>query len=423
MNKSHKSVRKRKSTRKSSPPRAGHALAHIADGRVRLERLPSTSKISARARIGGRQIRKSTGTRNLREAKRIALDWWVEMSGRVSRGEIVSFHIFGDCVSRFLDHQRTRADRGLISVNSYEFYRDKASKLSPILDAVRLTDIDVNYLESVRESRTQERSNRGTLVSNNTIRKDFIYITAVLKYAITPLGWLTTLPKRPEFSGTSAVVDRGRPFLTFDEYTRLWQIAKDRINEEGLNPRARRQRQHLLWFILIAVGGALRVGELDSVRWRDCSLVSYHDGRRKRTAVRMKVLGKHSKGAKREDAYVLFRGADAYAEMLKQRPPDSTQDDRLFRESTRDGMRELLKAAGLYEYRDPDTDTMITRDRKSLRPTGITMRLDFGNGLTHRDIAKWARTSPDMVMRYYDQAHPGSTLDRIGSFTATATRA
>ena len=54
---------------------------------------------------------------------------------------------------------------------------------------------------------------------------------------------------------------------------------------------------------------------------------------------------------------------------------------------------------------------------------GITMRLDFGKGLTHCDIAKWARTSPEMVMRYYDQAHLGSTLDRIGSFTATATRA
>jgi hypothetical protein len=39
-------------------------------------------------------------------------------------------------------------------------------------------------------------------------------------------------------------------------------------------------------------------------------------------------------------------------------------------------MKQLLKDANLYEYQDPFTGDVLTRDRKSLRPTGITLRLD-----------------------------------------------
>jgi integrase len=76
------------------------------------------------------------------------------------------------------------------------------------------------------------------------------------------------------------------------------------------DPRVRRQRLALFWFILICVGGALRVGEAESVRWKDCDLVRLNNGTEKgEPAVRMMVLGKHSTGGQREEAYVLFGGA------------------------------------------------------------------------------------------------------------------
>jgi hypothetical protein len=40
-----------------------------------------------------------------------------------------------------------------------------------------------------------------------------------------------------------------------------------------------------------------------------------------------------------------------------------------------------------------------TRDAKSLRQTGISLRLDLGPNPDYRDIAKWARTSPAMIAR------------------------
>ena len=79
-------------------------------------------------------------------------------------------------------------------------------------------------------------------------------------------------------------------------------------------------------------------------------------------------------------------------------------------------MKRLLKDVGLYEYRDPATGTTITRDRKSLRPTGITLRLDKGDNVSYRDIAKWARTSVQMVADFYDQATPESSAVKVATF-------
>jgi hypothetical protein len=70
-------------------------------------------------------------------------------------------------------------------------------------------------------------------------------------------------------------------------------------------------------------------------------------------------------------------------------------------------MRELLTAAGLR------TVNGKTRDLKSLRPTGISLRLDESENPDYRDIAKWARTSPKMIADFYDQTHPHDSVTRI----------
>jgi hypothetical protein len=48
-----------------------------------------------------------------------------------------------------------------------------------------------------------------------------------------------------------------------------------------------------------------------------------------------------------------------------------------------------------------------------MRPTGITLRLDRGDNLSYRDVAKWARTSVQMVADLYDQAHPEQNAARV----------
>src|SRR5262249_30887133 len=83
----------------------------------------------------------------------------------------------------------------------------------------------------------------------------------------------------------------------------------------------------------------------------------------------------------------------------------------LFLEEHRDGMRELLIEADLRMTADS-----TSRDSKSLRQTGISMRLELGPNIDYRDIAKWARTSPGMIGKFYDQTHPKESVQRVTGF-------
>ena len=102
----------------------------------------------------------------------------------------------------------------------------------------------------------------------------------------------------------------------------------------------------------------------------------------------MQVLGKHSRGGKREEAYGMFGAVSAFKAMHDARR-DAKPDDLLFTENHRDGIKELLIKADLRCDADGHT-----RDAKSLRQTGISLRLDLGPNPDYRDIGKWARTSP-----------------------------
>lgn len=408
----------------NSTPQVG-LLGKVCDGRVRLERLPNTQFISARGFIQGKHLRKSLGTDNLRDAERLATKWWNVVCVRADQGEHIHSPTFGDCATAFLAKRKRDADAGLISEGQYRNLRQKNDLLKSLIGTVKVADIDADRLETLRTTREQVKTKRGDPLTNETIKKDFVFIHAVLTYARDVMKVIQTVPKTPSFTGTKALLRRGRPFLTATEYKTLHQLAKQRAEESDLNPRVRRQRQELYWFIVISVGGALRVGELESVRWCDCELVTLATGKKGwsksetgtgEAAVLMWVLGKHSRGGRREAAYVLYGGVHAYKEMLAHKPDGAKDDDPLFTESHREGMKELLKGAGLYYYRDPQTGKMLTRDRKSLRPTGITLRLDKGDNLSYRDVAKWSRTSVQMVADFYDQAHPEQTAMRVAGF-------
>lgn len=127
-------------------------------------------------------------------------------------------------------------------------------------------------------------------------------------------------------------------------------------------------------------------------------------------AVHMRVLGKHSRGGSREDAYGMFGAVTAFKAMKAARP-EAKPDDPLFLENHREGIKELLIKAKLRTAAEGRT-----RDAKSLRQTGISLRLDLAPNPDYRDIAKWARTSPAMIATFYDQTHPQLSVERIGGF-------
>jgi len=382
-------------------------LARLYDGKLRLERRNGAAKIYACMYLQGKNIVKTTGEITLSAATRVATDWYLELRDRVRKGEHLHGRTFAASAEAFLEHADQVRE---VSEGQRRNYRQKWALLKPHFEGVKVTDIDARFLLALRETRSKAKAKSGQPVKPATLKKDMDFVRLVLKHARNIEQNLSDLPDFPSFRGEAWEVIRSpRPFLNHEQWVKVRKLGKARISEPGLNPRTQRQRQELYWFMLISVGAALRVGEAYSLRWRDCELIALND-KDHTEAVHMKVLGKHSRGGRREEAYGMFGAVTSFKAMQVARP-DVKPDDSVFTENHREGIKKLLKQAGLRE----DSEGR-TRDAKSLRQTGISLRLDLGPNPDYRDIAKWARTSPAMIASFYDQTHPQQSVERIVGF-------
>lgn len=379
-------------------------VAKLYEGKLRLERRNGSQTISARTFLQGKLIQKTTGERTLSAATKVATDWYLDLRDKLRKGEHLHGHGFGDMAEKFLTHAELMRE---VSEGQRRNYRQKWALLKPHFEGRKAADIDTRFLLELREKRSHALNRNGNQVKSATLKKDLEFVRLVLRYAKSIEKCISDIPEFPSFRGAAwEVRPAPRPFLDYDQWGRLRDLARDRIKETGLNARTRRQRQELYWFMLMCVGAALRVGEAYSLRWCDCELKRSESGVE---TLHMQVLGKHSRGGEREHAWGLFGAISGFKSMQRERP-DARPDALLFTENHREGMKELLIAASLRVTPDGRT-----RDAKSLRPTGISLRLDRGDNLDYRDIARWARTSPAMVAAFYDQTHPIDSAVRVAA--------
>jgi integrase len=382
-------------------------LAKLYEGKLRLERRNGGATIFGRTYIQGKSVVKSTGERTVRAATKVATDWYLDLFDRMRKGEHLHGRSFADIADAFIIHADQVRE---VSAGQRRNYRQKWALMKVHFGELKVADVDTKFLMALRQTRSSTVTKSGQPVKPATLKKDMDFIRLVLRYAKYIEKVLDDLPEFPSFRGEAwQVVPSPRPFLNHEQWVVLRKLAKSRAAENELNPRTQRQRQELYWFMLISVGAALRVGEAYSLRWRDCELINLNDDKRTE-AVHMRVLGKHARGGRREDAYGMFGAVTAFKAMKAARP-DAKPDDPLFLENHREGIKELLIKAKLRTAAEGRT-----RDAKSLRQTGISLRLDLAPNPDYRDIAKWARTSPAMIATFYDQTHPQLSVERIVGF-------
>jgi hypothetical protein len=316
-------------------------VVKLYDGKLRLERRNGASIISARTFLQGKLVQKSTGERTLHAATKIATDWYLDLRDRTRRGEHLHGRTFAACAEAFLDHADLLCE---VSEGQRRNYREKWALLKSRFEGVKITDVDARFLLTLRETRSKAKAKNGRPIKPGTLKKDMDFIRLVLKHAKNIEKNISDLPDFPSFRGESwEVIPSPRPFLDHEQWVKVRKMGKARITEPGLNPRTQRQRQELYWFMLISVGAALRVGEAYSLRWRDCELVTLND-KDHTEAVHMKVLGTHSRGGRREEAYGMFGAVTSFKAMQIARP-EAKPDDPLFTENHREGIKELLKEA------------------------------------------------------------------------------
>ena len=217
--------------------------------------------------------------------------------------------------------------------------------LKPHFKGVKVTDIDARFLLELRQKRADTKTKNGTNVKPTTLKKDLVFVRLVLQHAKEWEKCLDELPEFPSFRGDAwAVLPSPRPFLNHEQWTKVRDLAKER----GEGDRAQPANAATAAGVVLVPADLRRCGPQSrgsySLRWRDCDLTKLDDAD-KTDAVHMMVLGKHSRGGKREDAYGLFGAVSAFKAMQAARP-DAKPDDPLFLENHREGMKELLYGGG-----------------------------------------------------------------------------
>jgi integrase len=400
--------------------------------KVRIERRNGSPRFYARVYLDGKWRVTNTGEETPAAAKRVAEKWYLDLLIAQRAGDLPTLPggpapvLFEKAYESFIAHaDRTRYP----SEGQRKNYRQKWTLLKPHFEGVSLADIDRAWLETLRNTRKDSteivdsegrRRKRTKPVSNGTLKKDADFIRLVLRHAKEIDKTLDALPQFPPFKGRAwKVKPTMRPYLPYPLWKKVRDTAKARIHEHVTTnrltaARVRKQRAELYSFICLCVGAALRVDEAKSLRWKDCELGRWDDGTE---YVHLWVYGKHADAeGVREEGWALYDGVVGF-KMLQKLYPDAEPESNLFREYHRDAMKDLLKACGA-NVRE-DLATAMTRDAKSLRQTGISMRLEMGPDPSYNDIAKWARTSPVQIAKFYDQTHPENAVKRIAGFRKT----
>lgn len=230
-------------TASGSKPRrqSTETLETLYDGKLRLERRNGGAKIYARTFLQGKAVVKSTGARTLKEATRIATDWYLELRDRVRKGEELHGKTFADMAEAFLDHADLVRE---VSEGQRRNYRQKWSLLKPHFRAgpegrrhdVKVADVDSRFLLQLREARAAAVTKNGTPVRPATLKKDLDFIRLVLRHAKYIEKALDELPEFPSFRGEAwEVVPNPRPFLDREQWVRVRKLAKQRITEKDLS--------------------------------------------------------------------------------------------------------------------------------------------------------------------------------------------
>ena len=418
MDKPVKANQKKKHARRSNAKQRTTTIKSLLGGKIRLLRHNDNPMLYARSYQQGRYVSIRTMETGIGAASKVAEDWFYELKARVRRGDQVHEPLFSDIVREFLVDPSIK---GAVSDAQYNTYAKKWSVVEKFLRGVRVSAVNLDKLEEIRNIRATDTNRYEEPITANTIDKDILFIRQVLRWGVERKSLSITIPSAPKRKGRFEIVKHGRPTFSLKQWRTVTLAARKRA-QDAEKKRAAQERTptrgrkvdvekawELYYFIVFACGGALRTGEAYSLRWMDCSeTVLNTPDKTDEDAVHVLVLGKHSRGGQRENGWVLMGGVEAFHQLRQRREADRP-DDTVFRYNHEPGFRELLKSLDLYT----DPSSGMTRNTKSLRGTGINLRLLKNPGVPLNDLRKRCRTSIVQIQHFYDQAHPETSAARM----------
>jgi integrase len=394
----------------------------ILGGKVHVYKREETRQWHCSASINGRQLRTTTKQESLEQAKDFAEDWYLELRGKLKRGELKSGKTFAEAADRFLREYEviTRGQRSPRMVKEYE--SKLRVHLLPFFGKKWLSEITPALVQDYRIHRHEEDKGRyDTTPARSTMHKDMVTLRQVLKCAMRN-GWIDHLPDLTQPYRTGEKISH-RAWFSADEYKQLYQATRRRA-EKPPKPKWKWSCEQAHDYVLFMANTGLRPDEASRLEFRDVDIVK--DDATRQTILEIKVRGKRGTGycksttgavapfqrlrdRLRPDPEKLDETRKGLRKQLGSDRTDQTKmrkplpTDRLFPTPVRMIFNAVLKEEKLQVDREGSRRTPY-----SLRHTYICFRLTEGADIYQ--IAKNCRTSVEMIEKYY-ASHIASSLD------------
>lgn len=355
-----------------------------------LEERKGAANYKVRALVRGKYHFKNTETASRTRAERVARAWFRslqrEEQGRPREGAMWKV---GEMYLASLSAE---------SAAKFSTHRTKWYAVRDFFKDLDVAEVDSKVLNDFVKARRSTITRYGTAVSKVTIKKNLSVLHQMLKWANRE----RLIEQVPIFPPLGRIETNPRPWFEREEWQTLQRVARERMTAEGLNARVQRQREELYDFMMMMVHSCARVDEVRRLRVRDCVIKTktaddYAKKHRKGGTQYLQMWIEGKTGGREaigwSGAVTSFERCRKRLELKLGRPPEP--NDLVFEEHHRDGFRELLEAAGLRVSRGK------TRNLKSLRSTGLMLRIVTDPKINLKFLALSAGTSISMLDTFY----------------------
>jgi len=373
--------------------------------------------------LNGRNHRATTKEEGLAQAKDFAEDWYLDLKGKLKRGEVRGG---GKTFQAAADQFLREIEVVIADERSPQYVYDHTWRLNlhilPFFAKKGVDEVTPGLVQEYRIHRATSRTNPRTGVvmkpSKSSLHKEIVTLRQVLKTA-NRHGWLAYLPDlSAPFRGSGKVSHRA--WFSNEEYIDLYKATGARA-KAPLKARWRWASEQLHDRVLLAGNSGLRPDEMGRLEFRDVEIVT--DDATGKEILLIEVRGKRGvgycktmpgavlpfkrlKARKRPIKVEDDEGAGVGRRSVRRAPqgealPEPT--DLLFPQTHRQLFNDILDELKLKHDRDGQVRTFY-----SLRHYYICQRLSEGADIYQ--IAKNCRTSVEMIEKYY-ASHLANTLN------------
>jgi integrase len=365
----------------------------IFDGRIHIYKRDDGRYWQCSACIKGTNYRASTKEDSLALAKEFAEDWYLELRGKLRRGELVTEKKFRAAADQFIREFEiiTEGQRNPRYVAGHHVRLKKY--LLPYFGDMGLSEITAGKLQEYRIWRREKAmAERGEPPARSTIHQEIVVLRQVLKTAVRH-KWLDVMPDLSEPYRKAEKISH-RAWFTPEEYKKLYEATRERA-QNPLHKRFKWQAEQLHDYVLFMANTGLRPDEAARLEYRDVKVVYDQDSQQR--ILEIEVRGKRGVGYCKS----MPGAVTPFYRLKKRNTPKPT--DLLFKGVQSTFFNRVLVQEELKFDREGQPRTPY-----SLRHTYICLRLMEGADIYQ--VAKNCRTSVEMIEKYY-ASHLKTTID------------